>query len=183
MPQPIFTTSVATVDIKHITSPAIALAIIRSRRYSSFNNPGSYDCGMNFIGSLGEYANTQPSQRGATLHCKWTGSVSVPLPYEFRPHNKPNILYDFNGSGLHYKNNDPRYILPYGSLGLVVNRVEFDTEKDLIDAWLSTQGRLIKSLYRIQFMMHSISKRTLREIDNLNELLQDGTLTIEIVRG
>jgi hypothetical protein len=176
-------TSVTTVEIKHITSPIIALAIVLSRRYSSFNNPGSYDCGMNFLGALGEYANTQPTVRGATLVCTWKGNVSVPLPWEFRPSNTPNVLYDFNGSGLHYQNNDPRYILPYGSSGLIVNRVHFDSDTGLIDAWLSIKGKLTNWLYDFKFMKNSISNRALQEIENLNSTLHLGSTTIAIVRG
>ena len=68
-------------DLIHVTSPERALNIIREGAYITDNNPGHYDAGMNFLGVLGEYANTQPT-RGAKIHFKWHGEVSDPLPYD-----------------------------------------------------------------------------------------------------
>ena len=54
-------------DLIHITSPERALNIISKGAYITDNNPGHYDAGMNFLGVLGEYPNTQPT-RGAKVH-------------------------------------------------------------------------------------------------------------------
>ena len=48
---------------------------------------------------------------------------------------KPNILYDFNGSGRHFDNLDPRYLLPVGSKGLILKHIVINDEDELLRIW------------------------------------------------
>jgi hypothetical protein len=176
-------TSIKTVQLRHITSPYAAVQIANSGMFLSFNNPGHYDCGMNFLGVLGEYSNTQPKYRGATLLCTWTGEVSPPLHYEFRPHNLPNVLYDFNGSGKHFRNNDPRYLLPYESRGLVLNEINFDSENDLVPLWLANQKWFVKVFCKIGLTNQWQLKRARHFTNELNKKCRNGKVLIDVCRG
>lgn len=109
-----YATFIRSINLRRITSPSIALEVIASGVFRSLNDVAPYDGGMNFFGVLGKTPNTQP-KKGARMHCKWYGPVSIPLPYGSHDYHAPNVLFDFNGSGQHYQDNDPRYFLPYGS--------------------------------------------------------------------
>jgi len=149
------------------------------------NNPGHYDAGMNFLGVLGEYANTQPT-RGSKIYLKWHGKVSDPLPYYSYNYHTPNILFDFNGSGNHYPNNDPRYFLPYGSTGLVVKKIELEgwfDEEDLVEWWLQFKGRLYSFFHDFKVLKPYLVKRALEHLREVNEKLALDEVTISIKWG
>jgi len=138
--------------LTHITSPENALSIIYRKAYLTENNTGHYDAGMNFLGTLGEYKNTQPKKRGSKIHCEWHGITSQPLPFDSYNYHTPNILFDFNGSGNHHPNNDPRYFLPYGSTGLIVKKIELEEgfeEESLVEWWVNLKGGIYPILHRI----------------------------------
>ena len=63
---------------------------------------------------------------------------------------QPNILYDYNGSGEHFQNNDPRYLLPIGSNGLLLNKIEFLDSEAEKDFWLSRQNFLAKLFFKLK---------------------------------
>lgn len=60
------------------------------------------------------------------------GEISEPRDTYDIAGMKPNILYDFNGSGQHFDNPDPRYLLPVGSTGLILKHVVIDNEDELL---------------------------------------------------
>ena len=71
--------------------------------------------GMNFLGAFGEVPVHELGNRSTTLCFEWKGEISEPRDTHDIAGMKPNILYDFNGSGRHFDNLDPRYLLPVGS--------------------------------------------------------------------
>tara|TARA_R110001583_G_scaffold30529_1_gene105523 strand:+ start:1022 stop:1549 length:528 start_codon:yes stop_codon:yes gene_type:complete len=172
-------------DLIHITSPERALNIISKGAYITDNNPGHYDAGMNFLGVLGEYPNTQPT-RGAKVHFKWHGKVSNPLPYDAYKYHDPNILFDFNGSGHHHPNNDPRYFLPYQSTGLVVKKIELEreyNEEALIEWWLQFKGKLYVFFHDFRILKPYLLKKALEHLQEVNYKLTNEEVTISIKWG
>lgn len=172
----------------HITGPYSALRIMSQRAYASKKNYGSYDAGMNFLGILGEYENTQP-KRGVRIHCEWKGAVSSPLQHdEFNCHT-PNTLFDFNGSGNHFPNNDPRYFLPYGSSGLIINKIELESAVDeelrelLVEAWCQLKGGIVLYFYENNLFKKLLQKYALDHLDKVNKMLAHGATTIVIERS
>lgn len=173
------------INLVHITSPDRALNIIHSRSYFSKKSSKSYDAGMNFLGVLGEYANTQPI-RGAKIHCEWKGAVSKPLPYTAYDCHTPNVLFDFNGSGVHFTNNDPRYFLPYNSGGLVIKRIELEdqfNEEALIKKWLEIKGGVHPYLQKIKFLQKYLLKNSLGYLQDVNKKLASEEVTISVQYG
>lgn len=168
----------------HITSPERALNIIRMRTYSTNNNFGHYDAGMNFLGVLGEYSNTQPT-RGAKIYCEWHGATSNPLPFSAYDCHVPNILYDFNGSGNHFYNNDPRYFLPYDSNGVVVKKIELEKEFDekaLINYWAKMQGGFYPFFSQFERFHKWFLKEALLHVKEVNEKLASEPVIIAVKR-
>lgn len=174
-----------SVELIHITSLCSALSIISSRAYLTENPIGNYDAGMNFLGKLGEYKNTRPSVRGVKMHCEWNGNISEPLPYDAYNCDTANKLFDFNGSGKYFKNNDPRYFLPYNSEGLVVKRIELEKKYDeelLIKDWCYYKGGFTLFFYKLKIFKAILLKRTLDYIQKVNCKLNSDTFTISIRR-
>ena len=170
------------VKLIHITSAANAINILNQREYATWNNPGNYDAGMNFLGSLGEGPNTKPT-RGAEIHCEWSGLVSQPLGYGAFGCSVPNMLYDFNGSGSHFVNKDPRYFLPYGSEGLVIKAIKLEVEFDkleLIETWCENEGGHYRKLYEYKFLHKYLLKKALNYLEKTNERIASERFTISI---
>ncbi|MFV7511485.1 hypothetical protein ACNPM2_03720 [Stenotrophomonas geniculata] len=138
-------TYIGSKSIYHICNARAAAEMIITGSYRS--NKIGYDGGMNFCGVLGPVGNTWPRGRGARLHCKWEGLISVPLPYEAHDYSTPNVLYDFNGSGNHHQNNDPRWFLPYGST-VVITGLECEPER-LEEYYLQRSGLIRSWKYRL----------------------------------
>jgi hypothetical protein len=129
------------MNIRHKTTPYAALNIAICRQFDcSGRSLGNYDGGMNFLGSLGEVNNHDLHKKTATLSCTWNGKVSAPLPYEACSERQPNLLCDYNGSGNHFTNNDPRYLLPLGSHGLILNSIDWEDEAEMLEAWLNLKN-------------------------------------------
>ena len=173
------------VQLTHITSPENALSMIAMKSYCSYRNPGSYDAGMNFLGVLGEYPNTQPT-RGARMTCEWLGSVSQPLRYDVHNHHTPDVLFDFNGSGKHFRNNDPRYFLPYGSKGLIVKKIELEDNYDresLVQWWVTFEGNIYPYLYKTGLFQNYLLRRALNHLHETNEKLRSRLVKISVLRG
>lgn len=172
------------VQLTHITSPENALRMIAMKSYRSYRNPGSYDAGMNFLGILGEYPNTQPT-RGARMTCEWLGSVSQPLRYDVYNYHTPNVLFDFNGSGKHFRNNDPRYFLPYGSKGLIVKRIELEDNYDRdssIEWWVTFLGNIYPYLYKTRLFQEHLLRGVLNHLRETNEKLACQQVAISVQR-
>ncbi|MEL0639067.1 hypothetical protein V6260_00410 [Pseudoalteromonas aliena] len=173
------------INLIHITSPDRALNIIHNRSYYTKKPFKNYDAGMNFLGVLGEYANTQPT-RGSKIHCEWSGAVSEPLTYDAYDYHTPNILFDFNGSGVHFPNNDPRYFLPYNSGNLVIKRIELEDKFDeeaLIEKWLEIKGGAYPYLQKIKFLKKYLLKNALRYLQDINKKLASEEVTISVKYG
>lgn len=172
-------------NLIHITSPDRALNIIFNGSYFTNKPFKNYDAGMNFLGELGEYANTQPT-RGSKIHCEWHGSVSKPLPYDAYDYHTPNVLFDFNGSGEHFPNNDPRYFLPYGSENLVIKSIELEDQFDeeaLIEKWLEINGGFYSYLPKVKFLKKHFLKQALNYLKEVNNKLSSEVVTISVQYG
>jgi len=129
------------INLRHKTTAIQALRIAVSRQFiCEGRTPRHYDAGMNFLGDLGQVPNHHLDQKNVTLICTWAGAVSAPMPWEILSGRRPNVMCDYNGSGNHFQNNDPRYLLPMGSTGLLVNRIEYTEESCMTDAWLDLRG-------------------------------------------
>ena len=86
--------------------------LIANRRFDTPFKIMEYDGGMNFLGTFGEVSVHELGNRSATLCFEWKGEISESRDTDDIAGMKPNILYDFNGSGRHFDNPDPRYLLP-----------------------------------------------------------------------
>lgn len=173
------------IKLTHTTSLHVALKIVSKREYRTNNNDRHYDAGMNFLGVLGEYHNTQPT-RGAKLHCEWNGKYSSPLKPDAYKYHTPNELFDFNGSGKHFPNNDPRYFLPYGSQNLVVVKIEPENNYDeeaLIEWWCNFSGGLDLLCYKLKCFKPKLLKKALNYLAEINHELSNKKVTISIVQG
>lgn len=53
-------------------------------------------------------------------------------------------MFHFDGSGAHVQNNDPRYFLPSGSTGLILNKVQIPNEDALLLAWSSFENKIVR---------------------------------------
>ena len=83
-----------------------------------------YDAGINFLPDRGEVPNHQIGKRDSFLIFDYSGKKSNVLPPEQGGYAKAaDILYDYNGSQDIFDNNDPRYLLRFGSKGLQLIRI------------------------------------------------------------
>lgn len=171
------------ITLTHITSAENAFNILSSQCFCSMNNYGSYDGGMNFLGVLGENANTQPKDRGARIHFLWEGKVSDPISWDAYNYDSPNILYDFNGSGKHFPNNDPRYFLPYNSEGLKVTKLEFDSEDKMLEGWCNRQKGILLTIYNMKVFNNFLLRCLKNYLNTINYSIRSGNLTITIKRA
>lgn len=133
---------------------------------------------MNLLGVLGETSNTCPLERGAELICTWTGLVSDPVRYDEYGVHTPNVLFDFNGSGPHHSNNDPRYFLPIGSQGIVLNSINITSNAALLEDWCDLQGGLPLRLYKVGWRHESLLDKALAEVEALNLACGQGTFKL-----
>ena len=122
--------------------------LIANHRFDTPFEITEYDGGMNFLGILGEVPVHELKNRSATLCFEWMGEISEPRDTYDIAGMKPNILYDFNGSGRHFDNPDPRYLLPVGSTGLILKHVVIDNEDELLRIWCLRRN-IYHSKYRL----------------------------------
>lgn len=167
-----------TRGLRHITSVSNALSIAKTRIFQSNGAAQSYDGGMNFLGVLGEYSNTQPVARGAELICSWSGKVSAPLKWDRPIQHKADELLDFNGSGNFHQNNDPRYLLPIGSVGLRIDRIVIHDFKALVNVALAKESATHRFLYRRGWVRTSSLDAALLKLEDLNSECARGQITI-----
>ena len=109
--------------------------------------------------------------------------VSQPLRYKAFGCRTRNMLYDFNGSGSHFANRDPRYFLPYGSEGLVIKAVKLEDEFDkleLIETWCQNEGGYYRKLYEYKFLHKYLLKKALIYLQKANERITSESFTISI---
>lgn len=96
---------------------------------------------------------------------------------------KPNVLYDFNGSGQHFDNPNPRYLLSIGSTDLILKHVVIYDENELLQIWYLRRNiyhrkyRLMKNtpIFR-DIWLH----RTWQKIYWINEECRKNTFVISI---
>jgi len=171
------------IKLEHITSVFSAFKIVENREYCSFNSVGHYDGGMSFLSVLGENANTQPKGRGATLVCSWEGLKSQPLPFDAFDCTQLNLLYDFNGSGKHFSNNDSRYFLPYGSKGLLVKEIRVADNALLLEGWCAIKkGPFHSGVFQTIFRS-ILLWRARTYLSHLNQVCAAGKVSVAIVRA
>ena len=157
--------------------------IIDNRRFDTPWSISNYDGGMNFLGTLGEVPVHQISDRSATLCFEWKGEVSIPRSTYDIADMKPNVLYDFNGSGQHFDNPDPHYLLPVGSTGLILKHVVIDNEDELLRIWCLRRNiyrRKYRLLKNIPILRDVLLHRAWQEIYRINEECRKNTFVISI---
>lgn len=114
---------------------------------------------------------------------KIMGEISEPRDTYDIVGMKPNILYDFNGSGQHFDNPDPRYLLPVGSTGLILKHVVIDDEDELLRIWCLRRN-IYHSKYRllknIPILRDVLLHRAWQEIYRINEECRKNTFVISI---
>lgn len=174
------------IKLNRITSPVIAMKMIKERTHFANYDDGHYDAGMNFLGTLGENSNTYPTARGAIVEFEWEGNVSQPLKPSCTTHHTPNVLYDFNGSGEHFQNNDPRYFLPYGSDGLIIKKVTLEkkyNKQEIVSDWCNYKKGMYGVLSKVPFMQNKMFSLFMNDLEKINENLLSETITISVRQG
>jgi hypothetical protein len=171
---------VVTRGLRHITSVSNALLIAETGVFHSGCKAQSYDGGMNFLGVLGENSNTQPRERGAELLCSWIGKVSAPLLWDEPVTHEENKLLDFNGSGNFRQNNDPRYLLPVGSVGLRIDRIVIHDLNALVDDAMSKASAVDRFLYQHGWLRTFSLDTVFRKLAELNCKCARGKVTISV---
>lgn len=112
------------------------------------------------------------------MHCTWNGKVSIPLRYDVHEHDTPNVLFDFNGSGDHFPNNDPRYFLPYGSENLKIDIVECDSSTLLAEDWGDWRGWPYSFLCKLSLLHRWVLKCANKDLARLNKMCGDQNIYI-----
>lgn len=167
-------------NLRHITSVSNAIAIAQTNMFANGKSIAHYDGGMNFLGVLGENSNTQPNARGAILVCSWDGAVSQPLRWDTYSVRTPGVLQDFNGSGEHFQNNDPRYLLPKGSTGLRLDQIIIEDYQQLIDLSITDAGFFLTTLYKKGWINKNLVDRTFDLVKDINKQAKHGRLSIRV---
>lgn len=158
-------------------------AIIENRRFDTPWAITEYDGGMNFLGTLGEVPVHELKNRSATLCFEWMGEISEPRDTYDIAGMKPNILYDFNGSGQHFDNPDPRYLLPVGSKGLILKHIVINDEDELLRIWCSRRKiyyRQYRILNAIPIVRNILLHKAWQEIYQINEMCRKTIFDISI---
>ncbi len=156
---------------------------ITNQRFDTPFDVGNYDGGLNFLGVLGQVKVHEIENRTATLCFEWKGAVSEPKAKDDYKDLKPNVLYDFNGSGNHFDNPDPRYLLPVGSSGLILKSIVIDDENELLRHWLLRKGfyyRTYQWIKKMPLIRNYLLSKAWHEIYELNKLCRAGTFVISI---
>ena len=177
------------INLTRITSPVLALKMFKEKAYFQSYPQGHYDAGMNFLGVLGQNSNTQPTKRGAKVYFDWDNttpsSVSPPLAPSVTKHHTPNVLFDFNGSGNHFPNNDPRYFLPYGSNGLILKKIELEPNYDelqIVKEWCDFEKGLYPYLNKLPFSHKYLWQSFKNNLQEVNKSLNAfAPVTISVV--
>lgn len=183
MPYP--TTNRVVPKLRHRLYPRLAFVVATSSVFHTGGHGKNYDAGANFLGVLGQQANHQIDDRTATLVCTWSGLVTDPLPYDARDVHTPDVLHDFDGSGNHFGNNDPRYFLPNGSSGLVLEGIEFDSDDELLKGWCLFRKGVACWLYTLKNRPEWITSCLLcaakRQVTSINSACKTGKIKLRIV--
>lgn len=154
--------------------------ILKNKRFDSPWSPGDYDAGMNFLGVQGELKVHELHYRTATLYFEWLGEVSAPRRKEDYKDLKPNVLYDFDGSGKHFANPDPRYLLPVGSRGLILKHIQIDDEATLLRLWCARNIPMPRQLSKIPILRQRYLSKAWHEIYLINQKLRKEKLEIDV---
>ena len=158
-------------------------SIIENRRFDTPWDITEYDGGMNFLGTLGEVPVHELGNRSATLCFEWRGEISEPRDTYDIAGMKPNVLYDFNGSGRHFDNPDPRYLLPVGSKGLILKHIVINNEEELLRIWCCRRKiyyRQYRILKAIPIVRDILLRKAWQEIHQINEMCRKTIFDISI---
>ena len=158
-------------------------SIIENRRFDTSWEITAYDGGMNFLGTLGEVPVHELTNRSATLCFEWRGEISNPRDTHNITGMQPNILYDFNGSGRHFDNPDPRYLLPVGSKGLILKHIVINDEDELLRIWCRRRkiyNQQYRILIAIPIVRNILLHKAWQEIYRINEECRKNTFVISI---
>lgn len=157
--------------------------LIANHRFDTPFQITEYDGGMNFLGSLGEVPVHELGNRSATLCFEWRGEISAPRDTHNIAGMQPNILYDFNGSGRHFDNPDPRYLLPVGSKGLILKHIVINDEDELLRIWCRRR-KIYNQQYRIlnaiPIVRTLLLHKAWQEIYRINEMCRKTLFEISI---
>ena len=183
------TTHQSLKNLRHITSADAALAIIFTRTYRTSFEFGHYDGGMNLLGVQGEFSNSlyytrapgQEHTRAAELVCSWDGLVTQPMTIlDPGARRQLNTLFDYDGSGPHFRNNDPRYILPLGSEGIRVDQLVIHHERCFIEA-LYAKARGFKGwAHRHGRFRQHLADQAQDALNQINTACARGEVTLKI---
>lgn len=172
-------------NLRHRTYPRLAFIVATSGVFHTGGHDKNYDAGANFLGVLGQKANHQIGDRTATLVCTWCGSVTNPLPYDAYDVHTPDVLHDFDGSGNHFDNEDPRYFLPNGSSGLVLEGIEFDGNSELLEGWCLFRSGVFSCLFNLAKRPEWVTRCLLfaakRQVTAINSACKAGKIRLRIV--
>lgn len=160
-----------------------AFKIVKNRRFDSPWWPGEYDASMNFLGVQGELKVHELHHRTATLCFEWLGEVSAPRRKEDYKDLKPNVLYDFDGSGKHFANPDARYLLPVGSSGLILKHIQIDDEDTLLRLWCARNIPMPHRLSKIPMLRQYYLSKAWHEIYTINQHLRKTKLIVDVAYG
>lgn len=157
-----------------------ALQIFRDKCFYSPWELGERDGGMNFLGIQGEQKVHELHFRTATLLFEWQGDISPPMREKDYPNVKPNILYDFNGSGNHFPDPEPRYLLPIGSKGLILKSIQIDNEDYLLHTWKVRHPNWRNKFLWLPCVKNDILNQAWHELYEINQYLRTNKFVIDI---
>ena len=186
------------MELKHKTFLYNALSILQTNTfYTESSLRGGhdeslcsyyYDAGINFLPNKGEVSNHLISDRNSYLIFSYSGRKSDVLPAEDGVKAKePNILYDYNGSENKFNNNDPRYLLRFGSEGLKLIRIEKannldnDSFVENLSKYLGGKWKFYAFLYKkCSFAKKHYLNKFNQKFIEINEELGKKPVTIKI---
>jgi hypothetical protein len=167
-------------NLIHITAARIVFEIVEKGAFHSNGVNQHYDGGMNLLGVLGQYANTEPKCSGARLICSWAGKVSSPLPFTYTGPQSKNVMLDFNGSGAHFPSNDPRYLLPNGSAELIVDDIQFDSDDQLLEGWCYFRSGTRAKLHKRGLFPKVLLWEAKREVSQIRLKCKNGEIKLNV---
>jgi hypothetical protein len=186
------------MELKHKTFFDNSLSILRDKIfYTQASLRGGndeklcscyYDSGINFLPNKGEVNNHQIGDRDSYLIFNYSGRISNILPPEAGGYEKAaNILYDYNGSQDLFENNDPRYLLRFGSKDLQLIRIEKANNLDdgsfvkCLSTYLGGKWKFYAFLYKkCSFVKNYYLNKFNQKFREINDELGKNPVSIEI---
>ncbi|TPH27812.1 hypothetical protein [Haemophilus haemolyticus] len=186
------------MELKHKTFFYNSLSILRDKTfYTEASLRGGndekicsnyYDSGINFLPNKGEVNNHEIGNRDSYLIFNYSGKISNILPPEAGVYEKEaNILYDYNGSQDFFENNDPRYLLRFGSKDLQLIRIEKANNLndgsfvECLSTYLGGKWKFYAFLYKkCSFVKNYYLNKFNQKFIEINEELGKNPVSIEI---